>query len=196
MGLFESTHLPVPSAFYLIPSTLKEESYAEPSKLIPCLPCTGHGDLFSNCAFKLLPKVSNAPIPANNRPSAHILNAEATTKTPFRGCLSLKFQASLTFLKSSSYAAFEKRPPCPSFNRLIMRGEGMGLFERAHLPDQSSFGLYCGPSRGLHGNDLMDSITFFSGRPVRKSAGKQREGLDDLLFYLFVESKNFSSCFS
>jgi len=118
MGLFESTHLPVPSAFYLIPSTLKEESYAEPSKLIPCLPCTGHGDLFSNCAFKLLPKVSNAPIPANNRPSAHILNAEATTKTPFRGCQSLKFQASLTSHKSSSYAAFEKRPPCPSFTKI------------------------------------------------------------------------------
>jgi hypothetical protein len=30
---------------------------------------TGHGDLFSNCASKLLPKKSNAPIPANNRPA-------------------------------------------------------------------------------------------------------------------------------
>jgi hypothetical protein len=50
----------------------------------------GHGDLFSKYAFKLLPKVSNAPIPANNRPGAHILNAEATTKSPFRGCLIVK----------------------------------------------------------------------------------------------------------
>jgi hypothetical protein len=98
-----------------------EESYAEPSKLNSYLRWTGHGDLFSNCALKLLPKVSNAPIPANNRPGARILNAEATTKCPFRGCLRLKFQASLTFHKNSSYAAFEKRPPCPSFNLLFMK---------------------------------------------------------------------------
>ena len=111
--------------------------------------------------------MSNAPIPANNRPSAHILNAEATTKTPFRGCLSLKFQASLTFLKSSSYAAFEKRPPCPFFDCTIMRSEGMGLFESTHLPDQNPSALYCGPSRGLHLRSLMVSIAICSGRPQR-----------------------------
>jgi hypothetical protein len=32
----------------------------------------GHGDLFSKIAFKLLPKESNAPIPANRRPGADI----------------------------------------------------------------------------------------------------------------------------
>jgi hypothetical protein len=32
----------------------------------------GYGDLFSNCAFRLLPKKWNAPIPANNRPGANI----------------------------------------------------------------------------------------------------------------------------
>jgi hypothetical protein len=31
-----------------------------------------YGDLFSNCASKLLPKKSNAPIPANNRPAVDI----------------------------------------------------------------------------------------------------------------------------
>jgi hypothetical protein len=30
MGLFDRTHLPTPSAFYLIPSTLKEECHDEP----------------------------------------------------------------------------------------------------------------------------------------------------------------------
>jgi hypothetical protein len=49
-----------------------EECHAEPSKLYPYLRWMGHGDLFSNCAFKLLSKKSNAPIPANNRPSVDI----------------------------------------------------------------------------------------------------------------------------
>jgi hypothetical protein len=60
----------------------KEECHAEPPKLCPYLYWTGHGDLFSKITFKLLPKVSNAPIPANNRAGALILNAEATTKVP------------------------------------------------------------------------------------------------------------------
>ena len=90
-----------------------EKCHAEPSKLYPYLCWTGHGDLFSNCAFKLLPKVSNAPIPANNRPSAQILNAEATTKSPFRGCQSLKFQASLTFHKSHPMRLSKRDPHVP-----------------------------------------------------------------------------------
>jgi hypothetical protein len=44
-----------------------------------------------------------------------ILTTEVTTKSPFRGCPMLKSEASLTFHKSSSYAAFEKRPPCPYY---------------------------------------------------------------------------------
>jgi hypothetical protein len=32
----------------------------------------GHGGLFSKIAFKLLPKESNAPIPANRQTGAHI----------------------------------------------------------------------------------------------------------------------------
>jgi hypothetical protein len=32
----------------------------------------GHGGLFSKIAFKLLPKESNAPIPANIRPGVDI----------------------------------------------------------------------------------------------------------------------------
>jgi hypothetical protein len=34
-----------------------EECHAEPSKVYLYLRCTGHGDLFSNCAFKLLPNL-------------------------------------------------------------------------------------------------------------------------------------------
>jgi hypothetical protein len=40
-----------------------------------------------------------------------ILKPKATTKNPFWGCSPLKFKASLTFHKRSSYAAFENRPP-------------------------------------------------------------------------------------
>jgi len=40
----------------------------------------------------------------------------------------------------------------------------MGLFERTHLPDQNSSVLCRGPSRGLHGDGFMVSITFLSGR--------------------------------
>jgi hypothetical protein len=75
---------------------------------------TGHGDLFSNCAIQLLPKESNAPIPASRRP-VQMLKPEATTKFLFRGCLKIKSQASLTFHNRSSHAALEKRPPCPPF---------------------------------------------------------------------------------
>ena len=44
------------------------------------------------------------------------------------------------------------------------KGEGMGLFERTHLPDQISTALWCGPIRGLHGDGFMVSITFLSSR--------------------------------
>ena len=40
-----------------------------------------------------------------------IVTLEATTKSPFRGCPMLKSQASLTFHRTSYYAAFENRPP-------------------------------------------------------------------------------------
>jgi hypothetical protein len=45
----------------------------------------------------------------------------------------------------------------------------MGLFERTHLPDKISSALCYGPSRGLHCNGLMVSITFYSSRPKRGS---------------------------
>jgi hypothetical protein len=44
----------------------------------------GHGDLFSKCASKLLPRESNAPIPAKRRPEADI-NALSHDKESLQG---------------------------------------------------------------------------------------------------------------
>ena len=46
-------------------------------------------------------------------------------------------------------------------------GEGMGLFEKTHLPDQTSSTLCRGPSRGMHCKRLMVSTTFYSSWPQR-----------------------------
>jgi hypothetical protein len=115
-------------------------------------------------------KSRTPPFTQTNGPE-QILTTKVTTKSPFRGCPRLKFQASLAFHKTSSYAAFEKRPPCPCPDRLIMGGKacppyvwracppcvwracppcvwrGMGLFERPHLADQT-------PSASIAGFEL------------------------------------------
>jgi hypothetical protein len=43
-------------------------------------------------------------------------------------------------------------------NTIPIRDEAMGLFERPHLPDQIFSALCRGPSRGLHGSGLVESI--------------------------------------
>jgi hypothetical protein len=96
----------------------------------------GHADLFSKIAFELLPKESNAPIPANRRSGADIEDP-GHDKESLQGLFQLKFKASLTFHKTSVYAVFENRPPCPCFDCLTIEGEGTGLFERTHLPDKT-----------------------------------------------------------
>jgi hypothetical protein len=57
-------------------------------------------------------KSRTPPFPHTDGPK-HLLTIKTTTKSPFRGCPIVKFQASLTFHKTSSYAAFKNRPPCP-----------------------------------------------------------------------------------
>ena len=39
-----------------------------------------------------------------------------------------------------------------------------GLFEKTHLPDQHDSALYRGPSRGLHCNGFLESISFHRSR--------------------------------
>jgi hypothetical protein len=46
----------------------------------------------------------------------------------------------------------------------------MGLFERLHLPDQDSFDLCGGPSRGLHLCSLLVSIPLLSSGPAARVA--------------------------
>ena len=58
-------------------------------------------------------KSRTPPFPQTTGPD-QVLTNEATTKNPFRGCPIVKSMASLTFHKTSSTAAFEKRPPCPA----------------------------------------------------------------------------------
>jgi hypothetical protein len=64
---------------------------------------------------------------------------------------------------ASPFIAGLERVPCLSIIYL-WRGEGMGLFKRTYLSDQNNSILCRGPSRGLHDNALMESISFLSSR--------------------------------
>jgi hypothetical protein len=89
-------------------------------------------------------KCRTPPFPQTGGPK-QILKPNATTKSALRGCPTLKFQASLTFHKRSTYAAFEKRPRCPSFNCLIMRSKAWdsskGSIFRILFPSIASIAL-------------------------------------------------------
>ena len=50
------------------------------------------------------------------------------------------------------------------FAKWKTQGEGMGLFERTHLPDQTFSDLWGGPIRGLYGDGPLESTAFCSGR--------------------------------
>ena len=124
---------------------------------------------FQNAHTKFLHGSRTPPFTQSDGP-LQILKIKATTMGLSWGCPNPKFHASFTFHKKSFYAAFENRAPCPCFVCLILRGDGMGLFERLHLPDQVSSALCCGPSCGLPCDCILISTTAFSSRPAVRAA--------------------------
>jgi hypothetical protein len=136
---------------------------------------------FQNAHSNFCRRSRTPPFPQIDGPE-QILKANSTTKNPSRGCPRLKFQASSTFHKCSSYAAFEKRTPCPSFTYQLLeaklaRRQCGGLARRLQGGVWGSskgrifrikFLCLCrGPSRGLHSSGLMESIIFRCSRPER-----------------------------